>query len=139
MTESDNELTYVTKDELQEFRQALFAELEKRFDEFVTEIAQELSGALCPDSETGEPCEEQEPSEISAKYVIFAGGQRYYASATRQNKSGGIDFFLHEVDSKTGKEYNSMGTINSPDVVVIDLKPDLNLETFNGTKSCIID
>jgi len=130
----------VTKEDLAEFREGLLKELDERFNAFIDDFLDAMSESQpecsCPD------CEESEnvpQTESPARYILFSGGQKYFATDVKPNSFAGIDFFLHEVDAKTGKEYNSQGTITSPDVVIVDLQPEMSLETFSSIKRSTID
>lgn len=130
----------VTKEDLAEFREGLLKELDDRFNAFIDDFLDAMSESQpecsCPD------CEESEnvpQTESPARYILFSGGQKYFATDVKPNSFAGIDFFLHEVDAKTGKEYNSQGTITSPDVVIVDLQPEMSLETFSSIKRSTID
>ena len=132
--------TYVTKAELDTFKDALFSELERRFESFTEDFIE----ALNIDSEKGSnecSCDESNlvDPENAPRYILFSGGQKYFASDVKPNALVGIDFFLREIDPKTGTEYNSQGTITSSDVVILDLKPEMNLETFTAIRKQTID
>lgn len=136
---SDN--TYITKDELEKFKEELLAEMEKGFDQFVDDFleAMDESKKSCSCGDTGDAVDPNESLENSARYIIFSGGQKYFATDIKPNAFAGIDFYFHEVDPKTSKEYNSQGTITSADVVIVDLQPEMSLETFSAIKKSTID
>ena len=130
------ENTFITKQELDEFRACLISEIDQRLDKFIDEVIE----ALNPEEDEEEcDCAKQPEIENPARYVLFSGGQKYFASDVKPNAIVGIDFFLKEVDPESGKEYNSQGTITSSDVVIVDLKPDMDLETFSAIKQNTID
>lgn len=132
-----NEGSVVTKDDLNAFRENLLKELDDRFNAFVDDFLD----AMAEGQESCESCKEEEVplTENPARYILFSGGQKYFATEVKPNSFAGVDFFLHEVDAKTGKEYNSQGTITSADVVIVDLQPEMTLETFSAIKRSTID
>ena len=129
--------TYVTKAELDTFKDALFSELERRFESFTEDFIE----ALNADSEKGDEecsCENQmlDPDQVP-RYVINAGGHTYRADAIGPNPLYGIDYYLCE--EIEGKQYNQKGTIMSSDVSIIDLRPEYDLEFFENMKKATID
>jgi len=136
---TDETCTYVTKAELDAFKDALFNELERRFDSFTEEFIEALNTDT--DSEKGDAecsCENQmlDPEKVP-RYVINAGGHTYRADAIGPNPLYGIDYYLcEEID---GKQYNQKGTIMSSDVSIIDLRPEYGLEFFENMKKATID
>jgi len=137
MTEEIN----VTKKDLDKFREDLLTELDDRFNAFIEEFLDAMSSdsETCDCPECNNDSEDTPQTESPARYILFSGGQKYFATDVKPNSFAGIDFFLHEVDAKTGKEYNSQGTITSPDVVILDLQPEMSLETFSSIKRSTID
>ena len=133
MTENNNN-EFITKEELDEFRTCLLKEIDQRLDKFIEDVIT----AINPEEECSD-CKDHPEIENPARYVLFSGGQKYFASDVKPNAIVGIDFFLKEVDPESGKEYNSQGTITSSDVVIVDLKPDMDLETFSAIKQNTID
>lgn len=131
----------VTKQDLEKFREDLLTELDSRFNDFIDEFLDAMSSNQeeCDCSEHTNDSEDVSQTESPARYILFSGGQKYFATDVKPNSFAGIDFFLHEVDTKTGKEYNSQGTITSPDVVILDLQPEMSLETFSSIKRSTID
>ena len=135
----DNDNKPITQSELDQFKELLLAEMNARFDAFIddfVEACQTKPTEEEPDSEESCDCTEV---ENPARYVLFSGGQKYFATEVKPNAFSGIDFYLKEVDQATGKEYNSKGTITSPDVVIVDLKPDMTLEMFTAIKQNTLD
>jgi len=127
------EETYITQKDLDQFKQHLVEEINNRFDEFIEDFTEVLKDEP---SESEDEC--QSAPENPARYIICTGGNRYFASEIKPNSIYGVDFYLHEVD-KDGKEYNSQGTITSADVVIIDLQPEMTLETFRAIKQNCLD
>ena len=134
----DNDNRPITQSELDQFKELLLAEMNARFDAFIDDFVE----ACHPKSDEGDSDEEScDCTEVEnpARYVLFSGGQKYFATEIKPNAFSGIDFYLKEVDQSTGKEYNSKGTITSPDVVIVDLKPDMTLEMFTAIKQNTLD
>ena len=138
----------IDQKDFESFKNELMELVNNRLDEFIEEFV----SAACQDPEKTEEnnhtedcdcekCTEENPEdgESPARYVLFSGGQKYFATDVKPNAFAGIDFYLHEVDPKSGKEYNSKGTITSADVVIVDLKPDMTLETFSAIKQQTLD
>lgn len=126
--------TYVTKAELDTFKDALFTELERRFEAFTEDFIEALN------TNSDETCSGEnqmlDPEKVP-RYVINAGGHTYRADAIGPNPLYGIDYYLcEEID---GKHYNQKGTIMSSDVSIIDLRPDYDLEFFENMKKATID
>lgn len=132
----------VSQKDLTKFKKEIDALLETRFSDFVDGFLEAWSDAQkdCEEEKCDCPeCSGEHETENPAKYVIFSGGNKFFATDIKPNALVGIDFYLHEVDKNTGKEYNSQGTITSPDVVILDLIPEMTLETFSSIKRNTID
>ena len=115
--------------------------IDEKLDAFVDDFLEAMSEAnnteeecSCDQCKEFETCEEDGP-----RYLIVSGGREYPASDIKPNAFAGIDFYLRQKDTKTGREYNSQGTITSSDVVIIDLQPEMDLETFSAIKKSTID
>jgi hypothetical protein len=109
-----------------------------RFDAFIDDFV-EACHPKSDETDSDEDSCDCTDVENPARYVLFSGGQKYFATEIKPNAFSGIDFYLKEVDQSTGKEYNSKGTITSPDVVIVDLKPDMTLEMFTAIKQNTLD
>ena len=132
----------IKQEDFESFKNELMDLVNRRLDDFVEEFIsacnqdlEHTEGEECSCDE----CKESEGIENPARYILFSGGQKYFATEVKPNAFAGIDFYLHEVDPKTGKEYNSKGTITSADVVIVDLNPDMTLETFSAIKQQTLD
>ena len=117
-------MTEVTQEDLETLKSELNEIIETRLDSFIDEFVATWNELENKESE-GENCcsceSENADTENPAKYIIFAGGNKFFATDIKPNAMVGIDFYLHEVDPVTGKEYNSQGTITHADVVILDL------------------
>ena len=135
-------MTEVTQEDLETLKSELNEIIETRLDSFIDEFVATWNELENKESE-GENCcsceSENADSVNPAKYIIFAGGNKFFATDIKPNAMVGIDFYLHEVDPATGKEYNSQGTITNADVVVLDLQPEMDLETFSSIKRNTLD
>lgn len=135
-------MTEVTQEDLETLKSELNEIIETRLDSFIDEFVATWNELENKESE-GENCcsceSENADTENPAKYIIFAGGNKFFATDIKPNAMVGIDFYLHEVDPVTGKEYNSQGTITHADVVILDLQPEMDLETFSSIKRNTID
>jgi hypothetical protein len=134
----------LTQRDLTKFKKEIDALLETRFSDFVDGFLEAWSDAQKDCEEDNEKCTCPECSgehetENPAKYVIFSGGNKFFATDIKPNALVGIDFYLHEVDKNTGREYNSQGTITSPDVVILDLMPEMTLDMFSSIKRNTLD
>jgi hypothetical protein len=135
-TDTDNRP--ITQSELDQFKELLLTEMNARFDAFIEDFVEVCQSKLTEDGDGEDSCDCTDV-ENPARYVLFSGGQKYFATEIKPNAFSGVDFFLKEVDQATGKEYNSKGTITSPDVVIVDLKPDMTLEMFTAIKQNTLD
>jgi len=135
-------MTEVTQEDLETLKSELNEIIETRLDSFIDEFVATWNELENKESE-GENCcsceSENTDTENPARYLIFAGGNKFFATDIKPNAMVGIDFYLHEVDPATGKEYNSQGTITNADVVILDLQPEMDLETFSSIKRNTID
>ncbi len=137
-------MTEVTQEDLETLKSELNEIIETRLNSFIDEFVatwNELENKET-ESESEDCCScecENTETESPAKYIIFAGSNKFYATDIKPNALVGIDFYLHEVDPTTGKEYNSQGTITHADVVILDLQPEMDLETFSSIKRNTID
>ena len=129
----------ISQENFESFKNELMELVNKRLDEFVEEFVTACSQGTEDEECSCDECTEPEGIENPARYILFSGGQKYFATEVKPNAFAGIDFYLHEIDPKTGKEYNSKGTITSADVVIVDLNPDMTLETFSAIKQQTLD
>lgn len=141
----------VTKDDLVAFKDEINNMITERLDVFINEFFEAWNEAETESKQLTENTEEKCTCSVCsedldnaqmdnpARYIIFTGSNKFFATDIKPNAVIGIDFYLHEVDPKTGKEYNSKGTITSADVVVLDLEPDISLEMFSSIKKNTID
>ena len=135
-------MTEVTQEDLETLKSELNEIIETRLDSFIDEFVATWNELENKESESEgcRSCEsDNSDTENPARYLIFAGGNKFFATDIKPNAMIGIDFYLHEVDPVTGKEYNSQGTITNADVVVLDLQPEMDLETFSSIKRNTID
>lgn len=129
----------ISQEDFESFKNEFMELVNKRLDEFVEEFVTACSQGTEDEECSCDECTEPEGIENPARYILFSGGQKYFATEVKPNAFAGIDFYLHEIDPKTGKEYNSKGTITSADVVIVDLNPDMTLETFSAIKQQTLD
>lgn len=129
----------ISQEDFESFKNEFMELVNKRLDEFVEEFVTACSQGPEDEECSCDECTEPEGIENPARYILFSGGQKYFATEVKPNAFAGIDFYLHEIDPKTGKEYNSKGTITSADVVIVDLNPDMTLETFCAIKQQTLD
>ena len=129
----------ISQENFESFKNELMELVNKRLDEFVEEFVTACSQGTEDEECSCDECTEPDSIENPARYILFSGGQKYFATEVKPNAFAGIDFYLHEIDPKTGKEYNSKGTITSADVVIVDLNPDMTLETFSAIKQQTLD
>ena len=135
-------MTEVTQEDLETLKSELNEIIETRLDSFIDEFVATWNELENKESESEgcRSCEsDNSDTENPARYLIFAGGNKFFATDIKPNAMVGIDFYLHEVDPATGKEYNSQGTITNADVVILDLQPEMDLETFSSIKRNTID
>lgn len=135
-------MTEVTQEDLETLKSELNEIIETRLDSFIDEFVATWNELENKESESEGccSCESENADTVNpAKYIIFAGGNKFFATDIKPNAMVGIDFYLHEVDPATGKEYNSQGTITNADVVVLDLQPEMDLETFSSIKRNTLD
>jgi len=135
-------MTEVTQEDLETLKSELNEIIETRLDSFIDEFIATWNELENKESESEgcRSCEsDNSDTENPARYLIFAGGNKFFATDIKPNAMVGIDFYLHEVDPATGKEYNSQGTITNADVVILDLQPEMDLETFSSIKRNTID
>jgi len=135
-------MTEVTQEDLETLKSELNEIIKTRLDSFIDEFVATWNELENKESESEgcRSCEsDNSDTENPARYLIFAGGNKFFATDIKPNAMIGIDFYLHEVDPVTGKEYNSQGTITNADVVVLDLQPEMDLETFSSIKRNTID
>lgn len=135
----------ITVDDLDNFKEEINTLIEEKLNAFLDEFVEAYNEATV-ESDSKCTCDEctceseQEPEQKNpARYIIFSGGREFFATDIKPNAMVGIDFYLHEIDPKTGKEYNSQGTITSADVVILDLEPEMSIETFSSIKKNTID
>lgn len=134
----------ITIDDLDNFKEEINALIEEKLNAFLDEFVKAYNEATV-ESDSKCTCDEctcdSEPEQKNpARYIIFSGGREFFATDIKPNAMMvGIDFYLHETDPKTGKEYNSQGTITSADVVILDLEPEISIETFSSIKKNTID
>ena len=135
-------MTEVTQEDLETLKSELNEIIETRLNSFIDEFIATWNELENKESESEGCCScesDNSDTENPAKYIIFAGGNKFFATDIKPNAMVGIDFYLHEVDPATGKEYNSQGTITHADVVILDLQPEMDLETFSSIKRNTID